>query len=349
MNTVKLQDVIDAVMPFGDIARTLAQSASGYRLALTIANDVMAELCNQPTPWPWNEIILPQFYTNSWQQDYAIPGLTNLAWLQRGIVVNINSTSTPKPWGYVRCTRSQTQSTSAFASPFFSQPVFDVAWFPNDQLYYGTWGAANNGTASFGNNPAAGSIYTAPLGTGSMPANPITQIRDANGNLLVLTTYGTEGSAAPVLPANAAAGTTISGTGATTVWTVVDPKGQGFRINPPPSQTGPVWQFNLVGQARPVRFTVPSQLISPVPDDWEPHFRAGFIAQAYRYSPDTKVREKFKDEWQLWIGSLLTARSKNDREPDDSALVPANSVMSAGGGGTGWAGPAWPYPGPPGI
>lgn len=347
MTTVTLLNVIDAVMPFGDISRTLNQSAAGYRLALTIANDVMADICNQPTPWKWNEILIPQFYTNSWQQDYAIPGLTNLSWLQRGIVVNINSTSTPKPWGYIRTVKDQTQSTSAFVSPFFSSPVFIVNWLPNNQLYYGTWGAANTGNATFGNNPVAGSIYTNPLGQSSMPANPITQIQDANGNLLVLTTYGTEGSAAPVLPANSNPGTTISGTGASTQWTVVSPVGMGFRINPAPSQTGVVWQFNLVGQAVPVRFLNPSQLLAPLPDDWEPHFRAGFIAQCYRYSPDTKVREKFRDEYNLWLASLMTARAKTDREPDEYGLVPERSVVSGGGGG--FAGPAWPFAGPPGV
>lgn len=348
MITRTLQNVIDSVLPFGDIKPVLAAAGYSNEPALTIASDVMAAICDQPIAWKWNEILVPIFYTNSWQQDYALVGVTNIGWLQKGIVVDVNNTSTPKPWGYVRCVRDQTQATSALLnSPFYQNPVFTANWIPNNQLYYGTWGASQTSGGTFGNDPAANSVYTNPVGQNSMPANPIAQIRDANGNLLVLTTYGHEGSAAPVAPANSAAGVTASGTGATTVWTVVDPLGQGIRVNPGPSQTGIVWQFNLVAQARPVRFTALSQLLSPIPDDWEPYFRAGFIAQCYRYSPDSKVRAKFHDEWQMWLASLLTARMKEDRELEDYGFCPERSILSGGGGG--WAGPAWPFPGPPGM
>ena len=206
---------------------------------------------------------------------------------------------------------------------------------------------------------------------GSQPANPINQIQDANGNLLVLTTYGTEGTSAPLLPANSSPGLTVSGAGpsftftgvtavdagvsgtysgtiaggasnawaglkvivtgfdnvvnngtflclaststelilantaaavdihagsatstASTVWTVVDPYGQGFRVVPVPTQTGLVWQFYLTGQKRPIRFTSLNQTLAPLPDEYEPNFRQMFVAQCYRYSPEAKTRAK---------------------------------------------------------
>lgn len=329
-------------------------SVGGYSnlTMLTIANDVMNEFCAQSFPWKWNEFQLPVFYTNSWQQDYAILGLTNLASLQRGIVVNINNTSIPKPWGYVQVVREQTESTSAWNGPcpFFNDPVFSANWMLNSNLYYGTWGAAAIGNGTLGNNPVAGSIYTNPLGAQSQPPNPITQIEDANGNLLVLTGYGHEGTTAPLAALNSAAGVTATpGTGATTVWTVVDPNGQGIRINPVPSQSGVVWQFNLSGQAKPVRFTSLAQTLFPLPDSMEPHFRQGCVAQAYRYSQSTKVREKFQFEWPLWIKSLLIARMKEDKERDASRFTPARSVLGSGGPRGGWVGPAWPWSGPPGY
>jgi len=350
-STVTLQNIADILSTMIDIQPILSVGGYSNLTMLTIANDVMNEMCAQSFPWKWNEFQLAPFYTNSWQQDYAGLGAVNLASLQRGIVININSTSIPKPWGYVQVVREQTAATSAWNGPcpFFNAPLFNVNWMWNSNLYYGTWGAANNGNSTLGNNPVAGSVYTNPLGTGSQPNNPITQIIDANGNYLVLTTYGTEGSAAPVAAANSAAGVEASGTGATTVWTVVDPNQQGFRINPIPSQTGVVWQFLLSGQAKPTRFTSLTQTLFPLPDSMEPYFRQGCVAQAYRYSQSTKVREKFNFEWPLWIKSLVLAREKEDKERDSARFTPARSVLGSGGPRGSWAGPAWPWGGPPGY
>jgi hypothetical protein len=184
----------------------------------------------------------------------------------------------------------------------------------------------------------------------SMPSNPITQIKDANGNLLLLTTYGTEGTAAPVLAPNSPPGTTVSGTGATTVWTVVDPQGSGFRISPAPSTTGNEWQIRLVGQMKPVRFTGLGQTIYPLLDEYETHFRMGVIAQLYRYSPLKEIREKFKEAWQLWLVSLNDLRARQDRELEENVFTLDRSVMSGGGyrnntnrSSSGWPGPAYPF------
>lgn len=355
-STVTLQNIADILAGIVDIAPILSVGGYSNLTMLTIANDVMNEMCAQPFPWKWNELILPQFYTNSYQQDYALVyptanrlSVLNLANLQRGIVFNMSTTSVPKPWGYVEIVREQTQATTSWNGicPFFSSPVFQANWELNSNLYYGTWGAANSGNATTGNNPVAGSLYTDPLIATSQPSNPITQIIDANGNLLVLTTYGTEGSTAPVSAPGSAAGSTCSGTGATTIWTVVDPNGQGIRINPVPSQTGSVWQFNLVGQAKPVRFTTLSQTLAPLPDWYEPTFRQGCTAQAYRYSAITDVRKKFDVEWPLWKQSLFLSREKSDKERDANRFTPARSVMGSGGPIGGWWGPNWPFGGPP--
>jgi len=348
-STVTLQNIADALAAIVDIQEVLNVGGYSILTMLTIANDVMNELCAQSFPWKWNAINVPQFYTNSWQQDYAL-FLNNLASLQRGIAININNTSVPKPWRYVEVVREQSQATASWNGPcpWGGSPLCDANWIPNNQLYYGTWGDTNTGNSTIGNNPVAGSTYLPLLGSGSMPSNPIMQIGDANGNFLVLTGFGTEGTTAPVAPANSVAGTIATpGAGATTQWTVVDPNGQGIRINPPPSQTGPVWQFNLVGQAIPVRFTSLSQTLAPLPDSFETTFRQGCVAQAYRYSATAKVRDKFDREWPLWKQSLLLAREKSDKERDGQRFVPAVSVVGAGGTRGGFWGPVWPFNGPP--
>jgi len=345
---VTLQQFVDNAQAFGDIAPVL--NVGGYSLepARTAMNDAMNGFLAD-YPYKFNNFDLPPFYTNSWQQDYAIPGLTTLAWLTRGVCININSSAIPKPWSWVEVGRDQQKTTASILSnSYFACAIYRANWLPNSQLYYGTWGAGNTGNASLGNNPMAGSVYINPLGAPSQPPNPVSQIRDANGNLLVITTYGTEGSGAPLAAVNAAPGTTASGSGASTVWTVVDPNGQGIRISPVPSQTGCVWQFLLTGQLIPPRFVNFAQTMSPVTDDYEPHLRALFIAQLYRYSSETKIRAKFQTEWDLAMKSLIKARAKSDRERDFYRFVPATSVRTGAGNNIGgYVGPFWPYGGPP--
>lgn len=349
-STITLQNIVDVISVFGDIRPILL--AGGYldQPMLTIANDVMNAICGVAFPHKWNEMILPPFYTNSFQQDYAgiYPdgsSVVNLAWLQRGMIVDINNNSNPKPYCTIETGRQLQQATgSYFYYGFNSGIVPEVNFFPNNMLYYGIWGDAITGNATFGNNPVAGSVYLPLLGASAMPNNPIMQIQDANGNYLFLTGFGTEGSTAPLAPPNAAAGTIATpGAGATTTWTVLDPYGQGFRILPVPSSTGVCWQWNLIGQMKPVRFTSLSQTLFPLLDQYESDFRAGCIAQSYRYSQDTKTRAKFKDEWALWLASLTGLRSKQDREQEENKFTPERGIMGGGTGRQGWAGGAWPF------
>jgi hypothetical protein len=218
---------------------------------------------------------------------------------------------------------------------FFGNMKFQVCWRYNNQLYYGTWGQANSGNSTRGNNPVAGSVYTNPLGSGTqMPFNPITQIQDANGNLLILTGYGTEGTTAPVAPANSTAGTIATpGSGATTQWTVVDPMAQGFRIWPTPSQSGVVWQFNIRGQAKPpAPFTSLDTFIKPVPDEYAHIFRQGCVTNAYRYSPEEKVRQMYGQEQKIWEAVLFKGRMQGDREAESHSFIPVGGVVASPGG-----------------
>jgi hypothetical protein len=434
----------------GDIQPVLNVAGTSTELPLRVANDVMNAICSVNFPWKWNDILMPQFCTNSYQQDYAgiYPNgtsVTNLSWLERGIVIDINNTAQPKPYRIVEVGRQLPQATGTIFNSATNNPLFLTNWFPNSSLYYGTWGGGQVGSPSFGNNPYPGAVYNNPIGVTvqaafwtntaggqitfqlnyipnnaivgnslyvtnvfpttynnsypivsintninqvtvtattnpglyeiggivncvgyppytsggtiqtdenidrlqwpnlNQPRNPITQIEDANGNLLVLTQYGTEGTTAPLAPPNSAPGTTCFGTGATTIWTVVDPNGMGFRIDPVPTQTGVVWQFNLWGQALPIKFTKLSQTLFPLPDQYEPNFRQMFIAQMYRYSSEAKIRAKFKDEWALGIQALNECRTKSDRELEENVFIPERGIMGGNRGRSHFAGAAWPW------
>lgn len=350
-STYTIQNIIDRVVSFADIEPVLNVGGFSLEPALSIANDVFNEILATPFPHKWNSADIPQFYTWSWQQDYALlnpdgSSVYNIEWLQEGVAFNISSTAIPKPWVRVEAGRNLSQRTGSFggnSGTMMSDPGFLVSSLPNSDLYYGVWGQPDINSSTLGNNPKAGSVYVGPLATTNMPANPISQIVDANGNLLVITGFGTEGSTAPLAAPQAPAGTQVSGAGATTVWTVVDPVGLGMRILNVPSQTGVVWQFNMVGQQVPPKFTTLDQILAPLPDKYEPFFRAGFIAQCYRYSPEAKIRAKFKDEWALWKASLNAMRVAQDRELEEYSFKPDRTVMGAARSRANFLGPIWPF------
>lgn len=270
--------------------------------------------------------------------------LLNMSWLERGVAFDINNSSIPKPYVRIECGRQLPQQTAQYTGGAgLGDPGFICNWFPNRTLYYGTWGAANVGSGTLGNNPVAGSVYKQPTGANSQPNNPITQIIDANGNFLLLTTYGVEGSTAPLAAVNACPGTVASGVGATTVWTVLDPNGWGFRFSPVPSVSGSQWQFNLTAQMKPVRFVSLSQTLAPLPDEMEPHFREGFIAQLYRRSPEKAVYAKFENAWKIWEDALMKMRVKEDRELEENKFIPSRTVFGAARSRNNFQGAAWPY------
>ncbi len=349
-STMTLQKMLDKVLPLGDVKPVLADVA-GYQLEpfVTICTDVYSDIVGVPFPHPWNEVKIPQFYTNSFQQDYALinpdgSSFFNVEWLQQGIVVEMSSTALPKPWGYVECGRAQTQATGSLLQPMnWSWPTFVATRLPNSMLYFGTWGGLDSGDSSFGNNPGPGSIFTNPVTASTQAANPITQIQDTNGNLQVVTTYGTCGLVQPNWPAaGSPAGTKT--TDGTTVWTVVDPNGVGIRILPVPSQTGIVFQFNLIGQMPAIEFTSLSQTFAPFPDKYQSYIRQGIIAQCYRYSSDAKVQAKFEKNYLIWKESLNELRQAQDRELEEYRFVPERTIFSSGSGArTGYVGPAYPF------
>jgi hypothetical protein len=362
-STITLQEIVDDAASFGDLAPALATGGWSNAPALSIANDVMAAMLlggpdGQPFNWKWNRMNLPTFPTVSWQQDYLIPDLINLAWLEYAWASDINNQSQPKPKFDMEVHRDLEVTTMQTGYPA------KLCWIPPSTAITGTWGqqplgptagnlnpagAVVNPSISGMFNPGPGVIYTNPVGQSITPINPTTGITDPNGNLWVLTTYGTCGSVEPTWPSNPtyptqaapdAVSTTV--TDGTCVWTAVNPNGQAFRLNPIPPQQGTVWLVQAVGQKRVPKFTSLSQTLDPVPDDYSTYFKQGFFAQCFRRSPDSKVRAKFPQEWQMWLSSLDKATRQGQREMDDFGFYPSSSVMDSG-----WAfnpvNPAQPY------
>lgn len=359
-STVKLVQIVRDAQLHPDLAPVIQSSTGGSALepALTIASNVMTELICEKFNFKFNRIPnLPFFYTNSYQQDYGL-NVVNLGWLEYGVLLDINNTSTPQPIWLLETVKDLPQTSAQYGQPG------QVSWMYNDQLTYATWGATNasNGsTTGTWPNPQALQTITSPIGVTAMPNNPLIQCVDASGLFWTVTTYGTTGSVnpfqiglsngytlTPVYPTQTSPTTTATTvTDGTVVWTALNPKGQGIRCNPLPPQTGVVYQFRIVGQYRPFAFsngpfTRLDQTIEPVPDDFAKWFRDGFIALGYAYSPDTKVRGKWQDLYNIWMAGLLKSKIQGDREQNNQGFFPSSPLLQ--GGSNAWLGPAYPFP-----
>lgn len=364
-STISLQEVVDDASTLGDVSPALSTGGFAFAPALSIANDVMQAMINggpsaQPYNWKWNRMNLKPFTTISYQQDYFVPGIINLGWLESAWASYLNQTSIPKFKQQVEV-RKDLQVT-------YDQTGYPgkICWLPNSMLQTGVWGQVPLGptlgepsgdttSLSVGpgglQNPGPNVIYTDPKLTLQTPVNATTCITDPNGNLWVLTAFGTCGTTQPTWPTTPVFPTVLNPTAISTtvtdgsvVWTAINPSGQGFRLNPIPPQTGVVWLIQPVAQMRANRFKTLGQTLEPIPDDYEWAFKQGFFAECYRRNPDPKVRAKYGMEKQMWLESLDKAVRQADREEDDYGFYPSSSVMdSSWGGGVNATNPSMPY------
>ena len=97
-----LQDVVDVALTNGDTAPALATGGFSQLPALQIANMVMQAILlggpgGQPCNWKFNRFNVTPFPTISWQQDYFVPGIVTLGWLESAWGIQYTNSSQPKP------------------------------------------------------------------------------------------------------------------------------------------------------------------------------------------------------------------------------------------------------------
>lgn len=341
---MRLIDAVDYLQSFPELAAILPIAGYSPKKVQQVANSVMAKMLSSAFKWPWNRGGgYGVFVTNSWQQDYAM-NLFGIAFLQDSTLLDINNTSNPRPIWPLEAAQNVPVASQQFGRPG------QLCLLYNHDLQYATWGASGQGTANF-QNPQPGQTITNPIGQQSAPANPNLQIRDPNGNLWALTTFGTLGlteptwPTAPVFPSykfpDKIATTVDDGTAQ---WTAINPYGQGFRVSPMPPMTGIAYQAWPVWQNKPIQFTTMNQTIEPVPDDFAPFFYDGMAAVLYQQVPDPKVRAKHSDSILQWEKSLSDCKRAGDRTRDSAVMYPSDPIMQTGGS---WVpSPAFPW-GPP--
>jgi len=166
-----------------------------------------------------------------------------------------------------------------------------------------------------------------PLLGNSAPAgqNPVLSMLDANGNILIVTTFGTTGSSAPAAPANAAEGTTV--TDGSVVWSVVSGTSQGFRLDTLPGASGPTYQVTPTYQIDPPKFTSAMQLLDPIPDSYSRYFYRGLESECLQASPDPADMKRGMEMRKQWLEAMGEAMKQGDRELNAFKLLPENSAV----------------------
>ena len=308
----------------------------------------MKKFLSSALKWNFNRRILPIGITNSWQQDYAT-NLSDVAFLQDGRLLDINNTALPRPIWPLEVVQNAPETTQQYGRPG------QLCVLLNRDLQYATWGASGIGTGDLA-NPQPGQTILSMVGTTVAPANPLLQVRDPNGNLWVLTTFGTTGSYGgsapqytqppwptnPVYPSFAQPSVVpTTFTDGTVVWTAVNPNNFGFRLTPLPPQTGVPYQIFPVYQMRPPTFLTLAQTIDPIPDDYAPAFMDGLVAYFYSQVTDPKIRAKHADAVGMWEKALKESKNSMDRTRDNAIMYPSTSIMA--GGGTYYPNAAYPY------
>ena len=360
-SSVRLQDLIDDARAFADLAPALPTGGFSDAPAISIANDTMqAMLCGgpqgQPFNWKWNRLFSPfatgndpnsggtqNFFLNSWQQDYFIPNQVLLGWLESCTSVNYSCTQYPKPVYPVICKRDLLITFN-----LATNNDARICWMQNDTMESGMWGQPQQVNPTGNHNPGPGMFYQNPIGlTAMQPYAPSTSIHDAFGNLWTVNNLAPLnnpnqtiycGNTNPFLTNLNPVYPTVQSptTPATTVmdgtvqWIAINPKGQGFRINPLVAETGPCWLIQPVAQSKVPFFTSLQQTLDPVPDDFYSFFKQGFFAQCFRRNPDAKVRARFIDEYKIWIQALTNAVRFGANQEDDWGFVPGSGVMDTG-------------------
>lgn len=304
-STIQVQDLIRYARTHPWTTPVLGQAGYTDEPALSFANEILEKVLSRPLNWQWNRATMPPIWTNPFQQDYPVGLLqTQLGWMESSVLTDINNTSTPKPRAPVRVVRD------LLPSSFVGVPRA-VAWIPISVAQTGVW-------------PGASTVYVPPLASdgGGPSQNPLTLIKDTNGNYQKVTTYGTTGTVQPTWPAAASvAGTTT--TDGTVVWTVQDPYSVCLRTDCLMTSGAIVLQIDCAYQMAPNSITTLSGTFAPIPDSLRYVILQGFIALCARNAGRNDANT-FLIGWEQ---SIVEALQGGKREPQEFGFSPASSLQ----------------------
>lgn len=296
--TVTIQQVADWARTNPSVVPVLGVGGLSAQPALGFAQSVAAMIFNTSLPWKWNRGFVPAFTSNVWQQDYAT-SITNAAWLEKAEYADLGQAGNePAPIAPIEAVKELSRTTMR------GVPTMICA-LQNSEAQCGTW--------------AANTTYVSNAGTQHMPAKQaIPQIRDSNGNVQIVTTFGTSGASEPVW-STVIGGTTTDGT---VTWTMLDPTAICLRLNALPVPGANTLQFGATYQLKMPIYTALTSLIG-VPDELAPSWREIFLGYCMRHAGDPRWIQQLQAAQQTLVEALGAA----DREPDAYGFVPATSLM----------------------
>lgn len=312
-STFTVQNLIDYARVYDFCIPTVGVAGYDDEPALSFANDIMQKIIAKNNPWKWNSYPTPVFYSQPYQQDYPTSISANtIGWLESATFTDINNPAgTPQYF-----IKPPLQCVARLLPTYVVGIPSEICWIMNQNAQTGTW-------------PGPGMLYLNPLiSQGGGPGNnPLTAITDTNGNIQVVTTYGTTGSTEPTWPAaEAQAGTTTQD--GSVVWTVQDPNGIAFRVNMLATYGSNVWQFNVTYQQKAPLITSLTDTFAPIPDDLQYLIKQGFLAFCYKKSD----KATFQTEYAQWLADIQQALEQTDREAQTFGIYPADSLQNTGGG-----------------
>lgn len=307
-SSIKLKQVINTIVTKGIPDPRGNASGYGDNMVLDLATQVFADIATERFNWKWNRADAVPFLTNSWQQDYPQLAQPNgiIGWGEDCDAIDILNTKLPKPLRNLSWRRglSRTSSLNGWWPG-------NICWMENKDLFIGAW-------------PGAGVTYSS-LTVSPQPQNPIMSMTDVNGNILIVTTPGVTGSAAPELPVDSVEGLTV--TDGSVVWTCVSPTSHGFRIDRLPPATGPTLLIKPYYQIDPPLFTEFTQTLDPMPDSFSRHFYRGLESELLIASPNPGDLKRGQNAKQEWMMALAAVMKQGDRELNLYSLVPAVPVV----------------------
>lgn len=327
-STLTPQQLVDYGRAFSWTAPVLSVAGYGDQPALSFCDDIVKKIMAKSNPWKWNMIRAAVFYTNPYQQDYPTSISQNaMGWLANCTMIDINNPTNPPVQPPLTVVQNLLPTSNV------GYPT-KICWIPNNLAITGRWQANAVYT-----NPVAPGVTGADglVGSGGPSNNLPTAIKDPNGNIQLVTTYGTTGATAPTWPA-AASAAGVTTTDGSVVWTVQDSNGIAFRFDQMATFGSTVFEVHPIYQNKPPNMTSLSQTFAPIPDDLDYLIRQGFLAWCYKHTDNAK----FQIEYAQWLEDIQMAMGGSDRELQEFGIYPSNAVQGAGGGMTGGYGyPGW--------
>ena len=308
--TITVRNTLDWAMTKPSLTKVLGSPITGLggtAVPIKIANKVLQEILQEPFAWKWNRRQPAAFLTNQLQQDYST-SITDCAWLEDAERIEIMNPQfvPPSPPLYpIRGVEAVRELMPVSVQGVATQ----ICQLPNSEAICGTW--------------TAGATFSAPNATIQMPIQGLLQIRDSNGNIQVLTGYGTCGTVQPTW-ATAANATTTDGS---CQWTMADPNGITWRLSPCPQQSGTPYSIQPYYQKKPTTITTVGALWT-VPDELSGLYEQGFIAYAWDAAEED---QKFQQAYALFQMRIKKSLVSNDREQESYGMFPGRSLTGVVG------------------